>query len=188
MSSDELAASGSQPIAVIEEVVPAKSRSTLSLRRLGAYGLLPALVLVLAIAAAYVKWQTGLVVNHHVAGAESVAAATDGTIALLSYQADTVEDDLVRARSHMTGTFLESYTTLTRDVVIPGAKQKHISAQATVPAAASVSATDDHAVVLLFVNQTVTVGDDPATSTASSVRLTLDKIHSRWLISGFDPV
>ncbi|MBB5163651.1 hypothetical protein [Mycobacterium sp. AZCC_0083] len=41
----------------------------------------------------------------------------------------------------------------TRDVVVPGAKERQVSAAATVPAAASVS--ENQAVVLLFVNQTV---------------------------------
>lgn len=153
-----------------------------------AYGLLPAAVLILAIVAGFLKWQDASVRSARDAGVESVAAARDGTIALLSYKPDTVEQDLESARSRMTGTFLDSYTSLTHDVVIPGAKQKQISAEATVPAAASVSATGDHAVVLLFVNQTVNVGKDPATNTGSSVRVTLDKVHGRWLISGFDPV
>ena len=73
-------------------------------------------------------------------------------------------------------------------MVIPGAKQKQISALATVPAATSTSATENHAVVLLFVNQTVVVGKEAPTNTASSVRVTLDKIDGRWLISQFDPV
>jgi Mce-associated membrane protein len=57
---------------------------------------------------------------------------------------------------------------------------------ATVPTAASVS--ENHAVVLLFVNQTVNMGNIAPTHTASSVRVPLDKIGGRWLISGFDPV
>jgi Mce-associated membrane protein len=51
-----------------------------------------------------------------------------------------------------------------------------------------VSAKPDHAVVLLFVNQTVVMGTDAPTNTASSVRVTLDKVGDRWLVSGFDPV
>jgi Mce-associated membrane protein len=43
-------------------------------------------------------------------------------------------------------------------------------------------------VVLLFVDQTVTVGQGAPTNTASSVRVTLDKVDGRWLISQFDPV
>jgi Mce-associated membrane protein len=117
-----------------------------------------------------------------------VQAAIDGTVALLSYRPDTVEKDLEAAKSRMTGIFLTSYSSLTHDVVIPGAKQKQISAVATVPAAASATATSTHAVVLLFVNQSVIVGQGAPTSTASSVRVTLDKVDGRWLISKFDPV
>jgi Mce-associated membrane protein len=59
---------------------------------------------------------------------------------------------------------------------------------ATVPGASSVRATQSHAVVLLFVNQTVIIGQDAPTNSASTVRVTLDKIGDRWLISQFDPV
>ena len=119
---------------------------------------------------------------------ESMQAAKDSTIALLSYKPDTVEQQLGAARDLLTGEFRDSYTSLTNDVVIPGAKQKQISAVATVPAVASVSANPSHAVVLVFVNQTVIVGQDAPTDTASSVRVTLDKVGDRWLISKFDPV
>ncbi|MEB3022686.1 hypothetical protein K6T79_16700 [Mycolicibacter sp. MYC098] len=151
------------------------------------YGVLPALLLLLA-AAGLLKWQDGSVRNAQAPATESVRAATDGTIALLSYKPDTVETDLAAARGRLTGPFLDAYTLLTHDVVIPGAKQKKISAVATVPAAASVSSTDRHAVALLFVNQLVTIGQDAPTNTASSVRVTLDKVDGRWLISQFDPV
>jgi Mce-associated membrane protein len=149
---------------------------------------LPALALLLASAAGFLKWQDGSAREAGVARAESVRAATDSTIALLSYKPDTVEKDLDAARSRLTGSFLNAYRSLTHDVVIPGAKQKQISAIATVPAAASTSATENHAVVLLFVNQSVIIGQDAPTSTASSVRVTLDKVGGRWLISQFDPV
>jgi Mce-associated membrane protein len=153
-----------------------------------AYGLLPGLALLLAAAAGYLKWQDASAQGSPVAGADAVRAATDGTIALLSYKPETVEKDLEAARSRLTGTFLNAYTSLTHDVVIPGAKQKQVSAVATVPAAASVQATAEHAVVLLCVNQAVVVGQDAPTTTASSVRVSLDKIGGRWLISQFDPV
>lgn len=149
---------------------------------------LPALALLLASAAGFLKWQDGSARDAVTARTESVRAATDSTIALLSYKPDTVEKDLDAARSRLTGSFLNAYISLTHDVVIPGAKQKQISAVATVPAAASVRANENHAVVLLFVNQSVIIGQDAPTSTASSVRVTLDKVGGRWLISQFDPV
>jgi Mce-associated membrane protein len=156
--------------------------------RVFAFGVLPALALVLAMGAGYLKWMDNSVRNSETARIESMQAAKDSTIALLSYKPDTVEQQLGAARDLLTGDFRDSYTSLTNDVVIPGAKQKQISAVATVPAVASVSADPRHAVVLLFVNQTVVVGQGAPSDSASSVRVTLDKIGDRWLISKFDPV
>ncbi|MDP7705141.1 MULTISPECIES: hypothetical protein [unclassified Mycobacterium] len=167
---------------------PPRVRRRPSWSRAIAYGVLPGLALALSLAVGYLKWQDTSARDAAAARAESVRAATEGTIALLSYRPDTVQADLERARDRLTGAFLQAYTSLTHDVVIPGAKQKQISAVATVPAAASTSATAEHAVVLLLVNQTVIVGQDAPASTASSVRVTLDKIGGRWLISQFDPV
>ena len=156
--------------------------------RVVSFGVLPALALVLALGAGYLKWQDNPVRAGQIAAITSVQAAKDTTIALLSYHPDTVEEQLVAARDLLTGDFRESYIALTTDVVIPGAKEQRIAAVASVPAAASVSATPTEAVALVFVNQTVSMGQDPPTDTASSVRVTLQKVGDRWLISKFDPV
>jgi Mce-associated membrane protein len=156
--------------------------------RVLAFALLPALALLLGAAAAFLKWQDASVRESDAARIESLQVAKDSTIRMLSYKPATVEQDLTSARDLLAGDFRNSYTQLTDDVVIPGAKQKQIAAIANVPAMASVSAKPDHAVVLVFVNQTVTEGDGAPTSTASSVQVTLDKVGDRWLISGFDPV
>ena len=171
-----------------EAAEPEKPQRRIQWARIFAYGVLPAIALLLALGAGYLKWMDNSVRNDEAARNASTKAAQDSTIALLSYKADTVEQQLHAARDLLTGDFRDSYTSLTNDVVIPGAKQKQISAVATVPAAASVSADPRHAVVLVFVNQTVIVGQDAPTDTASSVRVTLDKIGDRWLISKFDPV
>ncbi len=125
--------------------------------RVLAYIILPAVALLLAAAAGYLKWVDATARDAEVFRAQSVQAAIDSTVA-------------------------------THDVVIPGAKQRQISAVATVPAAASVSATANHAVVLVFVNQSTIIGNDPPSDSTSSVRVTLEKVHDRWLISQFDPV
>jgi Mce-associated membrane protein len=171
-----------------QEGKPAKAKLRISWPRVLAYGVLPALALLLAAAGGFLKWQDSSARAAQLARIESVAAAKDSTIALLSYKSDTVERDLEAAKSRLTGTFKDSYSQLINDVVIPGAKRGHISTTASVPAAASVSATANHAVTLLFVNQTAVVDKDPPNDTVSSVRVTLDKVGGRWLISGFDPV
>jgi Mce-associated membrane protein len=175
--------------AVEETAAPeAAPKRRFSLTAAVAFGLLPILALLLAAAAGYLKWEDSSRRDADRARTESVQVAKDSTVALLTYKPDTVEKDLGAARDRLTGNFLDAYTQLVNSVVIPGAKEKKISALAQVPAAASVSAKPDHAVVLLFVNQTVVVGTDAPTNTASSVRVTLDKVGDRWLISGFDPI
>jgi Mce-associated membrane protein len=153
-----------------------------------AVGVLPAVALVLAVAGGALKWEAGTAAADPSQVAESVRAASDGTIVILSYGPDTGEQDLGAARGRLTGDFLDAYTKLTHDVVIPGAKQKAVTAKATVPSAASVTASNDRAVVIVFVDQTTTIGAGPPSDSASSVRVTLDKRDGRWLISAFDPV
>jgi Mce-associated membrane protein len=164
------------------------SRRTNDRLRLLAFGVLPAVVIVLGAGAGFLRWQESSHRAVDSARIESMAAARDATVAILSYKADSVERDLHSARDHLTGNFLESFSDLVDKVVIPGAKEKRISTTVQVPDVASVSATANHAVVLAFVDQTATMGDGAPSGSASSVRVTLDKVDGRWLVSGFDPV
>lgn len=157
-------------------------------RRAGAFAILPGLAMSSAAAAGFLKYEDGRGRAIDTARTESIEAAKDSTVALLSYRPDTAEQQLSSALHRLTGTFKDAYASLTRDVVIPAAKQQNISAAASVPAAATVSATPNHVVALVFVNQTVTVSDRPPSDTSSTVRVTLDNVDGRWLISGFDPV
>jgi Mce-associated membrane protein len=177
---------------------PDGAKRKINWSRVVAFGLLPGFALLLALVAGFSRWE--YVSSDYGAlppvaseqnpspATESINAARDSTIKMLSYKPDTVEQQLNAARDLLTGDFRDSYTSLINDVVIPGAKQKQISAVASVPAAASVSADPKHAVVLVFVNQTVVVGQDLPSDTASSVRVTMEKVDDRWLISEFEPV
>ena len=181
-----------------DEPEPVRVKRKTDWSRVLAYGVLPGLALLLALAAGFFRWE--YVSSDYGAlppaaseqdpspAFESMNAAKDSTIKMLSYKPESVDQQLNSARDLLTGEFRDSYTTLINDVVIPGAKQKQISAVASVPAIASVSADPKHAVVLVFVNQTVVVGQDPPSDTASSVRVTLEKVDDRWLISEFEPV
>lgn len=157
-------------------------------RTLLVWAVLPGFAILLAIAAGFLKWQDGMVRQSEIAGSQALQVARQGTVSMLSYRPDTVDKDLTAARDYLTGGFRDSYTKLTDDVVIPGAKQQRISAVAQVPAAATVSASWNHAVVLVFVDQTTVIGDGAPTDTASVVRVKLDKVGDRWLISEFQPI
>jgi Mce-associated membrane protein len=176
-----------------ETAAPDKREAKRETRRIAwsrvlAYGVLPTLALLLALAGGYFMWVVRAADDVALASTESVRVASEDAVALLSYKPDSVDKDLGAARERLTGDFKDAYTTLTREVVIPGAKEKHISAVAKVTAAAPVSATANHAVVLLFANQTVTIGGGLPTDTQPVIRVTLDKVNGRWLVSHFDPV
>lgn len=156
-------------------------------RRVG-LALLPTLALVLACTAGFLKWQDVTGRDARVAGAQAIKSANDTIVAMLSYTPANADRGLHAAADRLTGTFRDSYSSLINDVVIPGSTQKKISATARVAAAGTVSASSDRAVVLMFVDQTITIGADPPTDTASSVRVTLNNVDGRWLISEFTPV
>ena len=107
-------------------------------KRVLAYGVLPALALVLALGTGYLKWLGGSAQDAAALRAETIRIGSEDAVALLSYKADSVEKDLGAARERLTGDFKEAYNEATRQVVIPGAKEKHISAVAKASAAASV--------------------------------------------------
>jgi len=176
----ELAAAATDPVS--------EAAKKITWSRILGFGVAPLLAIVLASAAAVLWWHDTTVRDSDIAQAESTTSARDATVALLSYQPDKADAQLHAASALLTGNFKDSYAKLTNDVVIPGAKQKQIASVATVSAVASVSASPRHAVSLVFVDQTVTVGNGAPTATSSAIRVTLDKVENRWLISGFDPV
>ena len=183
------------PDGVTEDVVEIDSTGSTAIpegrrarwTRLAVFAIIPMVALALAACAGYLKYLDAAAAGSEAAVVDSVRAASDGTVAMLSYSPDTAEAKLDAARELLTGTFRDSYQALIHDVVIPGALQKQITAVATIPGAASISANENKAVVMVFVNQNITVGKDAPSDTASAVQVTLDKIDGRWLISDFEP-
>ncbi|WIM89342.1 hypothetical protein PT015_07840 [Candidatus Mycobacterium wuenschmannii] len=150
--------------------------------------LLPAVAVLLGAAVGYLTWRDYAAQEARASIDQSIRAASETTVAILSYKPETVDEDLKSAGDRLAEPFRQEYTQLVKDVVAPGAKEQHITAVATVPFAASISASRNHAAVLVFVDQTTTIGNDPPTQSTSSVRVTLEKVDGRWLISQFDPV
>lgn len=118
-----------------------------------------------------------------------VNSASDGTVAVMSYSPDTLDQDFAKARSHLGGNFLSYYNQLTQQMLSPAAKQKAIKTTARVMRAAVSQLHPDSAVVLLFVDQNTTTKDNPEPSTTpSSVLVSLTRVNGSWLITEFTPV
>lgn len=118
-----------------------------------------------------------------------VSAASDGTVALLSYSSDSLDKDFAAARSHLAGDFLSYYDQFSQQSVAPVAKQKSMKTTARVSGAAVSELHPDSAVVLVFVDQSTTTKDSPQPSLAlSSVLVRMTRVNGTWLITKFTPV
>ena len=118
-----------------------------------------------------------------------VSAASDGTVALLSYSPESLDKDFAAAKSHLTGDFLSYYNQFTSEIVAPAAKQKSLKTTAHIMGAAVQELHPDSAVVLVFVDQSTTSKDKPDPSmAASNVLVGLTRVNSNWLITKFEPI
>ena len=118
----------------------------------------------------------------------AVAAATAGTIAVLSYSTETVATDIATAKSHLSGEFLDQYTQFTEQIVTPAVNKGKVKTTASVVRSAVSDLEPDRAVVLLFINQTTASADRPdPTTTPGSVSVTLRKSDNSWRITQFEP-
>ncbi|MGH3638748.1 MAG: hypothetical protein ACRDUX_06940, partial [Mycobacterium sp.] len=86
--TDEVDGSEAVEAGAAEETNP---RAGIDWARVAAYGVLPALALILAIAAGYLKYVDNSVREDGTARTQSVQAATASTVAILSYTPDKVE-------------------------------------------------------------------------------------------------
>ncbi|KAF0957654.1 hypothetical protein [Rhodococcus sp. T7] len=111
------------------------------------------------------------------------------TAGVLTYKAPTVEDDVAQAKSHLTGDFLDSYSTLTADTIIPQAKQGQVETHWEASGASVISAESDSAVVLVFLRGTTASAAKPdPTYLFSSVRVRMEASGDQWLISQLEPL
>lgn len=118
-----------------------------------------------------------------------LTAAKDGAVAMLSYAPETMDKDFATAKSHLTGDFLDYYTKFTQSVVTPAVKQKSVKTQATIARAAVAELHRDSAMVLAFINQVTVSKENPDGSfAASSVKISMQNVNGKWLISAFDPI
>jgi Mce-associated membrane protein len=127
--------------------------------------------------------------TNEAAAQAAVAAAKDGTVAVYTYSANTIDRDIASAQSHMTGDFLAQYKQYIQSPAPTDAKKSQVKTAATVAGAALMELHPDSAQALLFINQTTTSAQNPATSLASrSIVVTLEKVDGMWLISAMKPV
>lgn len=185
-STDGSTSSAAGPPEALRAITGRRSRRRLALL------LLPMVIAVAAVGLALGVFFFQYRPDQRTAGAaanEATRAAEDGVVALLSYSADSLDGDFARAKSHLTGEFLDYYNEFTKQILASAAQQNQLTTTAHVIRAAVSEMHPDSAVVLMFVNQNTVSKDKPhPETTASSVLVTLTKVEGSWLIAKFDPV
>ncbi len=120
---------------------------------------------------------------------QAIQAASGGAVDLLSYSYASLDSDFDKAKSHLTGEFLDYYGKFTQQLVAPVAREGQLTATAKVIRAALSDLQPKSAVVLVFVDQTTVGTQKPQPVKAdSSVLVSLTKVNGSWLIAKFDPV
>ncbi|OBS00740.1 twin-arginine translocation pathway signal [Mycobacterium gordonae] len=118
---------------------------------------------------------------------EVVKAASEGAVALLSYSPDTLSRDFANARSRVTEDYLPYFQQFADQIVGPSAQRAQVTTTATVVRAAVSELNPNSAVVLVFVKQKTASKEKPEpVVTSSSLRVTLKKVNSSWLIQKFE--
>lgn len=119
---------------------------------------------------------------------DALAAAQKRVPELLGYDNATLDEDLSDALAQTTGGFTSDYGKILDDVVKPQAKARKISTVAHVSAAGVVRGDADRVVVLLFLTQTTTNGNDGTTVAGSRVEVTMERAGDDWKVAGLKPV
>lgn len=154
-------------------------------RRRRALIALALVVVVLGVVVGWLWWQDQRAQEAEASREAAVQVARERAVAILSYDYNTVDQDLQRARSGLTGRFLDEFNRGAL-VVAPTARTRQISTHARVIRAAVVDARPDDVVVLLFVNQNSRSVQSPDVQlTNTRVQLTMTKKDDQWLVSEF---
>ncbi len=117
----------------------------------------------------------------------AVAAARTAAQDVLSYDYRNLNSDIARARGETTGMFRQQYDGTAKQLLSQASAVKAI-VQASVGTAGVVNAGNDQVVVLLFVDQAsvkqLAGSSTPTTRIDQSrVRMTMSRVHGRWLVS-----
>lgn len=123
--------------------------------------------------------------TRHQARAQAAQMVPD----ILSYDFNTIDDHFTNALEYLGGDFRTQFESVSKDVIIPSAKERQVVTSATVVESSVVSADADAATVLMFLNQSTTSTDSPAPKLdGSRVQVSLQRDGDSWQITEMTPV
>ncbi|MDT7590718.1 MAG: Mce-associated rane protein, partial [Pseudonocardiales bacterium] len=150
---------------------------------------LAVLALASLVAVAVLGWQSISASRAQSAQNAALDAARTGTTQVLSYDSKTLDADLAKSRTLISGNFAAKFEDLANSVIVPAVRQQSLSTKANVVRAAIIDAQPEQVQALLFVNQTTSMSSQPAPRSATNqVRVTMTWSDGHWLISDVQPL
>ncbi len=150
---------------------------------------LAVLVLATAVAVGLLGWQAIRAADAERTAVGALDAARTNTGQVLSFDSTTIDADLARSRTLVSGTFATQFEQRVSEVIMPAIQQQAITTKAEVVRSALIDARPDQVDALLFVDQTTTTSGNPAPQrTPAQLRVTMTRnVDGRWLISDLQP-
>lgn len=128
----------------------------------------------------------GAVTESEEAKRAATQAATSATEQILSYAADTLDDDIAASEELLAGDMVDQYAQ-TMDTLRDKTVEDEVSVEATVVAVSTVAATEHDARLLLFVNQATTGQHlDQPRADLNRVVVTLHRGDGDWKVTQLD--
>jgi len=117
------------------------------------------------------------------------AAANESIPLVLSYNYVDLDRYAARATSKTTGPFAVDLKKLLDTQVLPAARAKNIATQTSVQGTATVTASANTVVLLMFIDQTTRMADAAAPKIEGArLQVTMTNQNDSWLISGLKPI
>ncbi|WP_433634004.1 hypothetical protein [Nocardia sp. CA-120079] len=146
-------------------------------------GILMLFVVVSVMLAAVFGWKLETRNDHEAAGTAALAAAEDYATALTSIDSSHIDSDFATVLNGATGEFKSMYSK-SADQLKPMLLQAKSVSKGHVVAASVQSASEDHAVIMLFVDAEITNMTNPTPRIdRNRILMTMDRVDGRWLTS-----
>ncbi|PXW35438.1 UNVERIFIED_CONTAM: Mce-associated membrane protein [Williamsia faeni] len=119
---------------------------------------------------------------------ESLEAGTHAATMMFGYAPDNVAQQVEQTKTLLTGAAQKEYDEIiTNANLVVAVKDQQVKSEVTIQEAGVVNSTQDTALLLIFMNQSVTKGGkDLVSIEASRLEYSMEKSGDKWLVSNID--
>lgn len=119
---------------------------------------------------------------------EALDAGTHTATMMFGYQPDNVAQQVEQTKTLLTGPAQKEYDEIvTNTNLVVAVKDQQVKSEVTIQEAGVVNATRDTALILIFMNQSVTKGGkDLVSIEASRLEYSMERSGDKWLVSNID--